>query len=206
MGRQPSETRRRLLLVLPGMLITALVLLAGGAYVLSRPATYSASASFGVFPRPAPTGTEAGYYETLSRGQIVSTIAQLVKVNQAPPIHGASYPAVTVVSETSIVQLDVKAPTAAGAEEAADAGLQRAVDVVGALQLPYAAIVTNRAAGHAVRAGSGSAKQLAIVGLVAFTLGLAVQQATRAVTDGSHARAGVARVPAAGARRVPPTA
>ncbi len=162
--------------VLAGIVVFLLVAVVGALYVVGQRPTYSASASFALFPRPLDNPAQAGYYETLSRGQIVSTIAQLVKADQPTPPPRVSPLVVSVVDQTSIVQIDVTAPTAMQAEQAADAGLMHAVALVQSLKLPYAATVANTAAGHAQSGGTSKTKLGAIVALVAITLGLAVQQ------------------------------
>ena len=161
-----------------GGLVTALlVLLAGGWYVLERPTRWSATSSFVVFPASGDPGSEASYYETLSRGQIVSTIAQIVGQQES----AGDDVVVLVVPETSVITLTATTDSAAASERRAAAQLTSALAAVRTLGLPFDARIVSTGAGTASTAEASTTTLVGVIVFVAVVLGLLVREALAAL-------------------------
>lgn len=175
------------------MLLTALVVVAvtmvvGSLLVLSRPAVWTASASLAVLPQAGDAQTEAGYYETLSRGQIVSTIAEVISA-QAQVLPDGVTADVEVLPETSFIRLTAEAQSRAAVTRAADDQLDTGLEAVRALQIPFEPRVVERPGQTVEQVRPDRVKDLAIVALASLGAGLLVQQALallRKVRGGSR--------------------
>lgn len=159
--------------------------------MLTRSTSWTATSSFAVLPQQSDAATTAGYYETLSRGQIVSTIAEVVRVQ------GARSPArvqvaVEVVPETTLVQLTTVAPDADTAVSVADARLAAGIAAVRALGIPYQAQVVEKASDTVVRTTASRVKDVAVVALAALGAALLVHQALAQMRGRRRRRRGTA--------------
>jgi hypothetical protein len=159
--------------------LAALVVLAFGAwYVLERPVRWEATSSFVVFPQTRDPGTEASYYETLARGQIVSTMAQIVSAQQDD---ADAEVVVQVVPETSLITLTATASTRVEAEAVASRQLGRALVAVRELELPFEVRPVNTGEGTGVTADASTTTLIGVVVFVALVLGLLVQETLAAL-------------------------
>lgn len=197
-----DSTRRRstfLREVLLG-LVVALVVLASGVVLLVRmPVTYEASTSLVVLPDPSLSPElVAGYYDTLSQGQVVNTFAEVLRVRVA----GSDLPAkagfsaqvsVQVVPNTAVIQVTGSARTSAAAVDVAQNVLPSTSFYINQMYAPYRIALARNAQGTAHRVGLGRAPLLAVVALVALVAALAVQQAARALNTAARQRTAVRR-------------
>lgn len=170
--------------------IVALILLAGGlAYALTQRASYTAESVVVVLPAATlDDAASAAYYETLSRGQIVATFAEVAGnlqfEQQAEQSVGLS-PAqaenvtteVTVVPDTAVILIRTTAPDAATAEKVADAVTSLSAQYWAGLSKPYSTRVVGSSRGTAVASGTSQVILIGAAVAVALVAGLAVQQA-----------------------------
>jgi hypothetical protein len=180
-GSRASRHRRRVLsaVVLP-LLTFFVVTIAGGAYLLARPPVWQSGVSLAILPRPgADPADQASYYDTLSRGQIVSTAAKVV--DEAVGRSGTPSVVVLVVPETSVITLTIKAGDVDTASSVAVTSLTRAVGAINALKLPYEATVIDDGKDAPSKATPSIVKSAAVVVVIALALAAAVQQAQAAI-------------------------
>jgi capsular polysaccharide biosynthesis protein len=180
--------RRHLPSILSGILLAALIMGAGAFYALKQPVKYTAKASVVVLPAQGlDPSTAAGYYETLSRGQIVATLAEVLRLQRfeqsaalrlklTPAQRAQTKVTVEVVPTTAMVNISVRGSTAATSEALADVILADAVPYLSQLSAPYTVSVVGSAANSAVRSGPSSTVLLEAAALIALISGLAAQQ------------------------------
>jgi len=176
--------------VLAGLAVALLVLLGGVAFWAINPTQYRAASTLLVFP-DAAAGEFAGYYDTLSRGQVTLTFAQILELQVAGDAEeDAERVAVAVeaVPDTSLITVSATAGDAAAAEAAADEVLDASRRYFDQLSSPYEISVVREASGTAKRSGVPLIPLLAIVPFVALITGLAALVAVRALS-------GAARLP-----------
>jgi capsular polysaccharide biosynthesis protein len=191
-AQDAASGRRRRHSLLPGVfwavVVFVIITLAGAAYVISRPTIWTAEATTMVAPDPKlDVNTSAGYYESLSRGQVVATVAQILQLqrfqNGAADKLGLSRDqqhhitvAVDVVPDTSVIRMTVTAPTAEMAEQMADRVLAEAEGFDG-IPSPYVLLALSSADRTAHRSGPSKVEFAGVVILVALVAAIAVQQA-----------------------------
>ena len=175
--------------LLAGILVAVAIVGLGSAAILSRPAKWSAQSTLVILPaKDIDLGAAASYYDTLSRGQIVSTLAEILHLAQvvntaadqtglSPSLRTKTAVAVTVVPNTALVAVSATAPSAQTAERMADAVAQVGQTYIAGLHSPYTASLVSKAAGTATRNGLGLSKLLVILVVAALAAGLGTQQA-----------------------------
>lgn len=186
---RPSSASRPLRTsVVAGLVLALLTLLAGGAYALTRQPSYTAESVLVVLPRTGlDDATSAAFYETMSRGQIVGTFAEVANNPgfQRQALDGLGLDArqrdqvstaVSVVPDTSVILVRVTAGTAEVATAVADATAERATTYLGTLTTAYRTQKV-QAGGAVSSSGLTPALVLVLAAVVALTLGVAVQQA-----------------------------
>lgn len=191
--RAVEDLRHRDVLVvslLAGVLTAGLVVAAGLVFAATRPVRWSATASAVVLPaRGVNPDSVAGFYETLSRGQVVETFAQIVRLQRfetdavramgfAPGDQPAIDVDVQVVPDTAVVRISTTATRPEVAEEVADRILAVASDYIAGLGQPYTFSIVDDADGSVSRSGPPKAAFPIVAALVALAFGLATQQAT----------------------------
>jgi capsular polysaccharide biosynthesis protein len=169
--------------VLAGLATAILVMLAGLWFWQTNPTEYRASTTLLVLPDPRGAGELPDYYDLLSQGQIVETFAQIMdlRVAERPPTGADATIDVTVVPDTSLVQVTATSSDAQSAEVAADAVLDQVRPFLAVLNSPYTISVIRPASGTAQQAGVPPRTLLPAILLVALIAGLAAQQAARAL-------------------------
>lgn len=184
------RSRRGLWSLLAGLLAFLIVAGGGAAYVLSRPSTYTATASVVVLPSKNVSETAvAGYYETLSRGQIVETYAEMFRLPEwsRAAIDSLAVPddvrtqittAATVVPSTAVIDVTATAPDPATAEGVVAGMVERTSNYIATLSQPYDVHPISDASGTAKTSGIPKIPFLAVVLVVAVVVGVAVQQLT----------------------------
>jgi len=203
--QQESPVKRRLLPgILSGILLAVLILGAGIFYALKQPVNYTAKASVVVLPaRGLDPGTAAGYYETLSRGQIVATLAEVLRLQRfeqsaalrlklSPAQQAQTKVTVEVVPTTAMVNISVRGSTAGGSEALADVILADAIPYLSQLSAPYTVSVVGSAANTAVRSGPSSTVLLEAAALIALISGIAAQQGIYHLSVAARRRRGSA--------------
>ena len=188
-GRGRFARREVRISVLAGVIAALLVVVAGAGLALTSKPKYTAESVLVVLPSAAlDTSDSAAYYETLSRGQIVATFAEVADnlrfQDQAAQNLGLTAEqqaglstAVTVVPDTSVILVRTTAGTAAVAEQVADATTTLATAYLAGLSEPYRTDLVHGAAGTATAAGTSPVVLLALAVVVALIVGVGVQQA-----------------------------
>lgn len=188
-GRGRFARREVRISVLAGVVAALLVVVAGaGLAVLSKP-KWTAESVLVVLPSAAlDTSDSAAYYETLSRGQIVATFAEVAEnlrfqdqAEQNLQLSDAQRAGVTttvsVVPDTSVILVRTTAGSAAVAEQVADATTTLATTYLAGLSEPYRTDLVHGAEGTATATGTSPLVLLALSVVVALIVGVGVQQA-----------------------------
>jgi len=170
--------------------IVALALLAGGvAYALTQHRTWAAESMVVVLPAAnLDDATSASYYETLSRGQIVATFAEVAgsfgfeqQAEDRLGLTGGQRTRVTtdvsVVPDTAVILIRATADEADVAQRMAAATTDLSVQYLAGLSKPYRVVTVPSAAGSASATGMSLPVLLAAALAVALVAGLALQQA-----------------------------
>jgi hypothetical protein len=170
--------------------IVAVALLGGGvAYALTQHRTWAAESMVVVLPATSlDDATSASYYETLSRGQIVATFAEVAGSlgfeQQAEDRLGLTAGQraqvttdVSVVPDTAVILIRATADDADVAERMAAATTDLSVLYLAGLSKPYRVVTVPSAAGSASATGMSLPVLLAAALAVALVAGLALQQA-----------------------------
>ncbi len=165
-----------------------LVAVVGCGYVISRPATWSARASVVVLPREGldPLAV-TGYYDTLSRGQVVATYAEILRLQrfERAAASGAGLDTaarrtvttdVRVVTGTAMITIAATTRDARSAVGMADGILEAANSYISKLDQPYVVRIVSGAKGTAQQSTPSSPPLLAVIVVVALMLGVGVQQ------------------------------
>lgn len=165
----------------------------GAAFTLTRPARWSATSSLLVMPRTnLPSDQVAGYYDTLSQGQVVNTYAQILRLpafltraTRDAGLTGAAATgtglSVTAVPNAAVLDVSTTTGSASQAERVVDGVATAATGYVAALQSPYVLTTISTAAGTAKRTGLGTTDTVGLVLVVALAAGLAVAQTVSAI-------------------------
>lgn len=202
-----QRPRRRLPSVIAGLIAFLVVAGAGSYYVLSRPATYTATASVVVLPAKNVSETAvSGYYETLSRGQIVETYAEVFRLPEwsRAAIDALGVPAdvgakittsASVVPSTAVIDVTATAPDGATAEDVVAGMVDRTSQYITSLAQPYDVHPISDASGTAKASGIPKIPFLAVVLLVAIVIGVAVQQLVYRLGEARGRSRAVAPVP-----------
>jgi hypothetical protein len=170
--------------------IVALALLGAGiAYALTQHRTWAAESMVVVLPAVTlDDATSASYYETLSRGQIVATFAEIAGglgfEQQAEDQLGLTAGQrarvttdVSVVPNTAVILIRATADDADVAQRMAAATTDLSVQYLAGLSKPYRVVTVPSAAGSATATGLSLPVLLAAALAVALVAGLASQQA-----------------------------
>jgi hypothetical protein len=185
-GTQRSPLR---LSVLAGAVLAVLVLVAGAVLASTQHKTWTAEAALVVLPdKSLDPATSAAFYETLSRGQLVGTFAEVANDAgfKARAVSGLGLTAtqqeglqtvVSVVPDTSVILVRTTADDAATSERVAEATATAATTALNGLSDAYRTQVVRDAAGSAFASGLSPALVLVLAAVVALVLGVAVQQA-----------------------------
>lgn len=188
-GQQAFARREVRISVLAGAVAALLVVVAGAGLAVLSPPKWTAESVLVVLPSAdLDTSDSAAYYETLSRGQIVATFAEVAdnlrfqdqaeqSLNLSDAQRAGVTTTVTVVPDTSVILVRTTAGTAAAAEQLADATTTVATTYLAGLSEPYRADLVHGAAGTATPTGTSPTTLLALAVVVGLIVGVAVQQA-----------------------------
>jgi len=175
------------------------VLLAGGAFLATRSGEWTAETTAMVVPdQGLDPAAGAGYYETLSRGHVVATVAEILRLGQfrdeaaaglgvTPEQRDSVTVEVAVVPNTAIITIAATAPDARLAERMADGVLARATAYEG-LPEPFELTPVSGAAGTARRPAVATWQFAAVLLLIALVAAVAAQQAAYHLAAAAGAR------------------
>lgn len=171
-----------------GLVVALLVVVGAVAFAASRPTGYEAEAQLVVLPREGldPAALTA-YYETLSRGQIVGTFAEVLQLDRfvasaaedldltPAELDGVDVDA-AVIPESSMISLTVRAADARSAESLTEGIVAGSADFVTELSDGYVLELVSPAAGTAAAAGLSGLPYAGVMGVTALVLGAGAQQ------------------------------
>ena len=190
MSVQSALSRREVRIsVLAGAVAALLVVVAGAWLALTTPTKWTAESALVVLPGADLNASDsAAYYETLSRGQIVATFAEVAdnlrfqqQAEQTLQLSDAQRAGVTttvsVVPDTSVILVRTTAGTAVIAEQMADATTTLASKYLAGLSRSYRTELVHTAQGSAFSSGTSPTTLLLLAVVVALVAGVAIQQA-----------------------------
>lgn len=172
-----------------GIVVFALLMAAGFAFSRSVTPEWTARANVLVLPgQPVNPDQVPAYYETLSRGQMVRTLAELVRLGEFQTETGDRYDlteaqresvelSVIVVADTAMLQVFATSGDANLAVAMVDGVVDLSTQYVADLSLPYALVPVGEARNNVSEFGLSQSLVLVVFGLVALSLGVAYQQA-----------------------------
>lgn len=170
--------------------LAALLVLGGGAFLLFGTAKkWAGQTTVVVLPgKEIAIGPSASYWDTLSQGQITSTVAKVLALPRFKELAGqslhlspAKIAAVSVsaqqVTGTALVTVTAQGPDGSDAANMSDTVVAQATPTVNALIAPYSVTVVSRTGGHAsLSTTTSTSKYLVILAVVAVALAFGVQQ------------------------------
>ncbi len=129
-----------------------------------------------------------GYYETLSRGQMVTTLAELVRLGEfqtdvaeqlslTGPQRESVGLTVNVISDTAMLQVAATSEDLNLTVAMVDGVVMAATDYVGDLGLPYALVPVSAGVNNVTETGMSAPLVIGVFSLVALVAAVAVQQA-----------------------------
>ena len=151
MSRRPRVPGLRTSVVL-GLVVALLLAAAGALYAFSQQRTWVAESMVVVLPSTAlDEATSASYYETLSRGQIVATFAEVAgtqrfeqqamdQLRLSPAERSLVSTEVSVVPDTAVILIRSTAGSAGVAQEVSRVTTSLSVTYLGGLTQPYRAV------------------------------------------------------------------
>ncbi|GAA1850633.1 hypothetical protein ACFFOM_04230 [Microlunatus capsulatus] len=175
--------------VVAGAVLALLALVVGVLLALAQERVWTAESVVVVLPAASlDDATSAAYYETMSRGQIVATFAEVAdnlrfeqqaedRLQLSAAQREAVSTEVTVVPDTSVLLVRTTADDAGTAEQVADATTTLASEYLAGLSRPYRTAVVHTADGSAYASGTSPLVLVGAAVVVALVGGLAVQQA-----------------------------
>jgi len=199
MIKRDSFSRREVRIsIIVGMVVAGLIVIAGGILALNTKVKWTAEAVVVVLPAAdLDAADSAAYYETLSRGQIIATFAEVAdnlrfeqQAEESLGLDDAQRAAVStkvsVVPDTSVILIQATAETAAVAEQVADQTTTLASGYLAGLSKPYRTDVVHSAQGSGYFSGTSPAVLFLLGIIVALIAGLASQQAVYHLMTALH--------------------
>lgn len=151
-----------------------LVLSAGGAYVLTRETTYEASVDVLVSPASGASDSDAAaLFDSLSRGQVTATAAEIYRERQWRGDRVGTVEA-GVVTPSAVIQVVGRASSEAEARELVQAVVEAADPAIDRTLDPFQVSRLDSGEPPAVPVGLSRALQLGLVLLAALVVGGAV--------------------------------
>lgn len=172
-----------------GLVVFVLLMAAGFAYSRSVVPEWSARANVLVLPgQPVNPDQVPAYYETLSRGQMVQTLAELARLGEFQTETADRYGfteaqreavelTVIVVADTAMLQVVATSEDANLAVAMVDGVVDLSTHYVADLSLPYALVPVGEGRNNVTESGLPQSLVMLVFGLVALGLGIAYQQA-----------------------------
>jgi capsular polysaccharide biosynthesis protein len=172
-----------------GLAVTLVLIGAGAFYAYSQPRVWTAESMVVVLPgSELDDATSASYYETLSRGQIVATFAEVAgnlrfeqraadRLALSAEQRSLVQIEVTVVPNTAVILVRATAGEPDVAQQMSAATTELSVEYLAGLSKPYRAVPVLSGTGGAAATGMPRLLLLAAAVGAALVAGLAVQQA-----------------------------
>lgn len=173
--------------IIVGLVALAVVAAAGASFVLTRPTSLVASASLVVLPDSSlDRESIAGYYETLTRGQVVATYAEILRglslENEAAQNVGLSASRtsgtkvdVQVIADTALIEISTTAQEGEVAIALTNEIADLAVKGLRDLDQPYTASLVSEAT-KTRSAATSTFTLLAVILIIGLVAGLGAAQ------------------------------
>lgn len=188
--RRPKSTAARPLRrsIVLGLVVALLALAAGVGLAATQQRAFTAESVLVVLPKASLNdATSAAFYETMSRGQIVGTFAEVAdnptferqsadKLALTDAQRKQVSTTVSVVPDTSVILVRVTAGAASVAEQLADATAALATTYLAKLSDAYRTQIVHSAQGSATTSGLSPTMLLILGAAVGLSAGVAVQQ------------------------------
>lgn len=200
MSRGGTPRRVTRLSLVAGGLVATLIALVAAVVGLSQKTEFTAESVIVVLPTAdLEASVSAAYYETLSRGQIVATFAEVAnnlrfeqqaeeKLLLSEEQRKSVTTTVSVVPDTSVILVRASAEDAALAEQIADSSTSLATEYLGSLSKPYRTELVHGAQNSAYRSSTSPVLLFIIAVVVGLISGLAIQQAVYHLLTTIHSR------------------
>lgn len=191
---QQRESRPMVVSIVAGIVVFLLLGSVGLVFSLNVATQWAARSSVLVLPsKPVNPDQVPAYYETLSRGQMVSTLAELVRLGEfqtevadqfgfSESQRASVELTVNVVADTAMLQVVATSEDPRLAATMVDGVVEASTGYIGDLVLPYALVPVSKGADNLTEFGLSAPLVFAVFFLVAMIFGLAVQQATFRLT------------------------
>ena len=185
--RRPGSAVRQS--IIAGLVLALLALVAGIVLTATQQRAWTAESVVVVLPAASlDDATSAAYYETLSRGQIVATFAEIAgnlrfeqqaedRLGLDAAQRSSVSTEVSVVPDTSVILVRATSGSRVTSEQVADATTTIASEYLAGLSKPFQTASVHDAQGSAYSSGTSPLLLLAATLIVALVAGLAVQQA-----------------------------
>lgn len=189
MSKRREQRRETRISLIVGGVLALLIVVGGGAAALLQKTVFTAESVIVVLPSPAlDAAGSAAYYETLSRGQIVATFAEVAhslrfeqqaeeKLGLTEAQRATVTTSVSVVPDTSVILVRASAEDATVAEQVADGATSSATEYLAGLSKPYRTEVVRNAQGSSYESSTPPLLLAGLALVVALAAGLAIQQA-----------------------------
>lgn len=168
--------------LLAGLLVALCVLIVGIGYVLSTPISWSAHRDVVIVPGSTDVTEAASLYDSLSRGQVVATAAELYGESRWHP----DTPTVTVVSgnipPSAVIQVTASGHDRDQVEATLQTVITDATPQINELLSPYRAVVLETGQPVAHETGLTHSVMIVIVVLAALLAGAAAAGLTNRFT------------------------
>jgi|SRR4051794_7160340 capsular polysaccharide biosynthesis protein len=178
-SRRHATGRHRRPAALTALAALVVVLVGGGVFWMMQPEQYRATTTLVVLP-DASAAEAASYYDTLSQGQITTTIAEILGLRTSGGGPSTDVK-VAVVPDTSLIKITATAHAPRTAEALASNALGQAQPYFDQLGAPYAISVVQDAAGTAQRLGLSTPVLGGVVLAVALIAAVATYFTVRAL-------------------------
>jgi hypothetical protein len=141
--------------------VVGLAVAAAGVLLLGHGATrYTAEARLVVLPAPADPAYEAVYYDTLSQGQVVLTMTEVMRGTVTDAL--GTTVTVRAITDTSVIAVAAEGDEAAVVEQAVKARLEAGLQTVDSLKLPFASTVLTDGTGTATEVAASKLSSYAV--------------------------------------------
>jgi capsular polysaccharide biosynthesis protein len=183
------RTRALAISITAGVVAVLCISAVAWAFAARRPTGWEAEARVVVLPAGRPgQPAETGYYESLSRGQIVGTFAEMLQLDRfeagvadglslTPEERQSVEVRATVIPDSAMITVTASAPDRVTAETMADAVILSSSDELATFAEPYTLELVSSASGQGRQVGLPGLEYGLIMTVVALVGGIAVQQA-----------------------------
>lgn len=197
---RPRVSRPMVVSIVAGIIVFAILAAVGVALSQNSTTQWVARSSALVLPsKPVSSEQLPGYYETLSRGQMVTTLAELARLGEfqtevaddlglSDAQRDIVEVTVNVVANTAMLQVVATSEDPNLAVAMVDGVVGAATTYIGDLVLPYSLVPVSAGVNNLTETGLSTALVVGVFLLVALVAGIAVQQAILQLTKWSEHR------------------